>query len=121
MSARWFAAKPQKLIRRLEHIQAGHGRVGFQVSRENAEALAAAMRRLVHKRTWATHDSIQVVGVNQYTAQATASGPGAVAEQYGTRHRPPHPFGTDAVAEVQADALTRYRQALGSLYQEAGG
>jgi HK97 gp10 family phage protein len=114
----WFASDERKMIRRLEHIRAGHGRVGRQLSRQNAEAAAVSARARVHEISGYTKGTIKVVIVNQYTANVVAEGPGAVAEEYGTRHRPAHPFLGPAVAEVEPKALQEYKQAMLDLYGE---
>jgi HK97 gp10 family phage protein len=114
----WFASDERKMIRRLEHIREGHGRVGRQLSRANAGAAATSARARVHVDSGYTQGTIKVVLVNEYTALVVAEGPGAVAEEYGTRHRPAHPFLGPAVAEVEPKALQEYKQAMLDLYRE---
>lgn len=120
MPESWFAVDQKKMIRRIEHIRQGHGRVGRQVSQSTAEAVAESARNRVHVITGETRDSIAVVLVNQYTAMVVAEGPGALAEEYGTRFRPAHPFLAPAVAEVEPKALQEFNQAMLDLYAEQG-
>jgi len=105
----WFASDETKLIRRVADIRAGFGKVGATVSLPMMEQAAQVARQLVHVRTGYTQGTIRAVPINQYSARLEASGPGALAEEYGTRHRPPHPFLAPAIASLQPDAATRYR------------
>jgi hypothetical protein len=105
----WFAANDKKLVRRVVDIRAGFGKVGATVSLPLMEDAAQVARALVHIRTGYTQGTIQAELVNQFAARLTASGPGALAEEYGTRFRPPHPFLAPAVAQVQPDAARRYK------------
>lgn len=120
MAKGWFAANPKRLIRRIAHIREGHGRVGTQVSRNTADAIAQSARGRVHVITGQTKESIHAVQVNAYMAMVVAEGPGAVAEEYGTRFRPPHPFLHPAAAEVEPRARQEFKQVLLDLYKERG-
>jgi hypothetical protein len=98
-------------------IRAGFGKVGATVSLPLMEEAATLARQLVHVRTGYTQSTIKAELVNQSAARLTASGPGALAEELGTRYRPPHPFLAPAVAQVQPDAAGRYKAFVINLFE----
>lgn len=80
------------------------------ITKETAEAILKDAQSTVHVITGATRDSGEVVqnGI-AYEVQFSA---GAIYEEYGTVHRPPHPFLTPASERQRAPYLDRLREAL---------
>lgn len=116
-----FAIDTGRMVRKIEHIAQGYGRVGETVSREFAEDAAGQARNLVHVISGFTKGTIHTVQVNQHAWSVVAEGPGALAEEYGTRYRPPHPFLAPAVQMVEPAAASRFKQMQLDLFAEAGG
>jgi len=115
--ANWFAVDESQLIRRVADIRDGFGKVGATVSLPLMEDAAALAVQLVHVRTGYTQSTIKAELLNQYAARLTASGPGAVAEEYGNRYRPPHPFLAPAIAQVQPHLEGRYKEFVINLFK----
>lgn len=84
--------------------------VGGTASKETAEKIRADAEERVHKITGATARSgrVEQTGLGYDVIFEE----GAIFEEYGTVHRPPHPFLTPASEAQRSGAFERLRRAL---------
>jgi hypothetical protein len=84
---------------------------GTATSKETAEKILADAKGRVHVITGKTRDSGHIVE-NGIGYDVVFDSPGAVPEELGTVHRPPHPYLTPASEAQRRPYLDRLKRAL---------